>query len=303
MKAWVLEELNNLQQKDVEKPTPKEDEVIVQIKAVGICSSDIHRVYTTGAYHYPIILGHEFSGITEEGKRVSVFPLKPCHTCESCKSGNYETCSNYSYFGSREDGAFAEYVAVPKWNLVSLPDNVTFKQAAMLEPTAVALHAVKKVDLSKANRVAVIGNGTIGELIGKWLKAYGVQVVDVIGRNSEPNYPDYDICFEVVGTTEAIQRAIELTKRNGEIVLVGNPDGNFGMTQKVYWQILRKQLKLIGSWNSSYPADWEESVNSIENLDVDSLISHEYKFEDLYKGFDMIYNKREKFKKVIVSFE
>ena len=99
MKAWVLHGVKDLRFEDVDSPAPEEGEVLVKVKAAGICSSDIPRVYATGAYHYPIILGHEFSGVTTDGRRVGVFPLIPCHICKSCKSHHYETCSDYSYIG------------------------------------------------------------------------------------------------------------------------------------------------------------------------------------------------------------
>ncbi len=304
MKAWILNNINDIKLSEVDKPICKDDRVLVKIKAAGICSSDIQRVFKTGAYHYPIILGHEFSGITEDGKRVAVFPLLPCHSCESCKSGHYETCSNYSYLGSREDGAFSEYVTVPKWNLIELNDDVSYEHAALLEPAAVGLHAVKKIDkLEKTMKVAVIGNGTIGELIGKWLKVFGVQNIDIIGRNDIPKNALYDLCFEVVGTTDSLRLAIELTRANGEIVLVGNPDKEFQVNQELYWKVLRKQLVLHGSWNSSYPTDWQECLANIKKLDLDSLITHKFKFAELDKGLNMMVNKTERFKKVLITVE
>jgi L-iditol 2-dehydrogenase len=301
MKAWVLYGINDLRLIEVPTPTPKNGEVLVQVKAAGICSSDIPRVYTTGAYHYPIILGHEFSGITSDGRRVGVFPLIPCHHCESCQTGHYETCSNYSYIGSRQDGAFAEYVAVPEWNLITLPDNMTFEQAALLEPAAVALHAVKQISIQMINRVVIIGNGTIGLLIGEWLKQYGIETVDVLGRDHKDFSSNYDVCIEAVGTSDAFRRCIELVRQNGEVILVGNPNVDFKIDQKLYWQILRKQLTLHGSWNSSYPSDWQEVLENAVELHLDSFISHKDDFSRLNAAFDMIYNKRERHRKIIVT--
>ena len=121
MKAYVLHEVNELRYEDVPMPECPKGWVIVQVKAAGICSSDIARVFTKGTYHFPTIPGHEFSGVVysvvdEElkswvGKRVGVFPLIPCRECPQCKQKQYEMCANYDYVGSRRDGAFAEYVA------------------------------------------------------------------------------------------------------------------------------------------------------------------------------------------------
>ena len=159
MKAYLLHDINDLRYEDVEYPKCPRDWCVIEVKAAGICSSDIPRAFKKGAYHFPIILGHEFSGIVDKvadknnenllGKRVGIFPLIPCHQCSQCNSEHYETCSNYDYIGSRRDGGFAEYVAVPVWNLIELPDTISFKEAAMMEPLAVALHAVKLSGIKK----------------------------------------------------------------------------------------------------------------------------------------------------------
>lgn len=281
MKAWVLHSPGDLRFEEVPEPTPKQGEILVKVKCAGICSSDIARIFSTGAYRHPLIPGHEFSGETSDGKRVSVFPLLPCFECESCKSKHYETCSNYGYIGSRQDGAFAEYIAVPEWNLVEIPDNMSFEIAAMLEPAAVALHAVKQLDLQNVSNTAVVGNGVIGKLITKWLKICGASNVELLGRSDTQNLAHYDVCVEAVGSTDAFQRCIDLVRQNGQIVLVGNPSKDFCIEQKLYWQILRKQINMHGSWNSSYPSDWQQVIENADKLCMDELISNRYSFENL----------------------
>jgi L-iditol 2-dehydrogenase len=303
MKAWVLHGINDLRFENVPKPITKDNEVSVKVRCVGICSSDISRVYGAGAYHYPIILGHEFCGTTEDGRRVGVFPLLPCHTCESCKAGHCETCSNYGYIGSRQDGAFAEYVAVPERNLIELPDDLTFEQAALLEPAAVALHAVTGLDLRELQSAAVVGDGVIGRLIAKWLSIYGVPSVCVLGRGDKPPQGRGDACIEAVGAADAFRRCIELTKPGGQIVLVGNPGLDFSIDRMLYWQILRKQIIVKGSWNSRYPSDWQKTLDKAGALRLDGFISHRYKFNELGEAFRMMRDKRERHGKVIASLD
>jgi L-iditol 2-dehydrogenase len=302
MRAWVLHGINDLRFENVPKPVPNDNEVLVKVHCVGICSSDISRVYLTGAYHYPIILGHEFCGTTENGRRVGVFPLLPCHACESCKTGHYETCSNYGYIGSRRDGAFAEYVAVPDRNLIALPGDLSFEQAVLLEPAAVALHAVKQLDLSKVQSAVVVGDGAIGKLAAKWLSIYGVAVC-VLGRGDKQPPGNPDACIEAVGSADALRRCIELTKPGGQIVLVGNPGLDFNIDRMLYQQILRKQISVKGSWNSRYPSDWRETLDNSGVLRLSDFISHRYPFGELDKAFRMIRDKRERHGKVIVSLD
>ncbi|MDR1571348.1 MAG: galactitol-1-phosphate 5-dehydrogenase [Clostridiales Family XIII bacterium] len=277
MKAWVLRGVGDLGFEDVPAPALKPGEALVRVESAGVCSSDIQRVFAGGAYHYPIILGHEFSGVVEAthdagdsrwiGRRVGAFPLLPCFECDSCGRGEYETCSDYSYMGSRRDGAFAEYIAVPKWNLVELPANVGFIQGALLEPTAVALHAARQLDFANLGSVAVVGNGTIGNLVARWLKNFGVSDVALIGRADMPARR-FDACVEAAGAAGSLGRCVELSRPGGQLVLVGNPAADFMIGQKLYWQILRKQLIIRGSWNSRYRDDWQTAIEAISRRGI-----------------------------------
>jgi L-iditol 2-dehydrogenase len=299
MKAWVLHGINDLRLEDVPKPVPKHGDVLVAVKCAGICSSDVQRVFVSGAYHYPIILGHEFSGVTEDGRRVGVFPLLPCFTCESCKNKIYETCSDYSYIGSRCDGAFAEYVVVPDRNLIELPDDVTFEQGALLEPAAVALHAVKKMSASHVKNVAVVGDGTVGRYIVKWLEINGIANVTLLGRNTPP--VSADVYFEVVGSRDALQTCVKNVTPNGQIILVGNPSFDFNIDRDLYWQFLRKQITIFGSWNSSFPDDWKCILDNMDKLKLCEHISHYHKFEEHKKTLEMIQGKKIKYGKSVLT--
>ena len=134
MKAWVLHGVNDIRLEEKEEPQLRADEALVCVKAAGICGSDIPRIYKTGAHVHPLIPGHEFSGqVVKVGhkadikwlhKRVGIFPLIPCRKCAACQRQQYELCRDYGYLGSRRNGGFAEYTAVPQWNLIELPDRV-----------------------------------------------------------------------------------------------------------------------------------------------------------------------------------
>ena len=338
MKAWVLHGINDFKYEEVDKPIVSEDEVLVEVKAVGICGSDIPRVYKDGAHNMPLIIGHEFAGqVVTTGKRVGVFPLIPCRQCTPCKNKQYEMCRNYSYLGSRRDGAFAEYVSVPKWNLIDLPENVSFEEAAMLEPMAVAVHAMRRVLPRKQDTVVVCGLGTIGMLLVMFLIDAGIKKLLVIGNKdfqrqtvlklglSEEQYCDSkkvdvnkwvmeqtkgngtDIFFECVGKNETYSQAVNITAPAGKICLVGNPYSDMELDKGTYWKILRNQLTVVGTWNSSFTHDvsddWHYVLNRLEQRKISpsQLISHRYSLEDIVQGFQMMRDKTEDYIKIMAE--
>ncbi len=335
MKAYVLHGVNDLRYEDVPIPECPKGWVIVQVKAAGICSSDIARVFTKGTYHFPTIPGHEFSGVVYsvvdeenqswEGKRVGVFPLIPCRECPQCKQKQYEMCANYDYLGSRRDGAFAEYVAVPLWNLLPLPNEVPLEVAAMLEPLSVGLHALKKAEIKQTDSVAVIGTGMIGISAAQWAKKYTAGEVVVIGRNENKRYlvestglpyevhtkaedKEYDVVLEAVGTPESVDLALNLIRPGGTVVLMGNPSGDILLTQNTYWRILRKQLIVKGTWNSFYDgdnkSDWTEAIEALAKgeVEVKSLISHTFPQERLIDGLQLMRDHKEPYCKIMTTW-
>ena len=157
MKALVLTRDAVVEYRDVPEPVrPAPGWALVKVAYSGICNSDLHRGFEGAAYHYPLIMGHEFSGTVEEpaeggrfprGARVIVFPLIPCRRCVPCQTGDYAQCTDYDYLGSRRDGAFAERVWAPDANLFPVPDRVSLQDASLTEPCAVALHGTAKLTI------------------------------------------------------------------------------------------------------------------------------------------------------------
>ncbi len=349
MKAFVLEDIADIRLEEVSMPVLGEKEVLVKVGAVGICGSDIPRIYKTGAYSFPLIPGHEFSGTVVEvgsgvsaewvGKRVGIFPLIPCKECGPCRKQQYEMCRHYSYLGSRRNGGFAEYVAVPAENLLELPDNVSLQAAAMLEPMAVAVHAMRRLTLDGEKTVAVCGLGTIGLLLVMFLKEAGIQKIFVVGNKEfqkekvlSLGIPEEDYCdsrsqnvemwllehtggmgvdafFECVGKNETVKQAIALTAPGGQIQLVGNPYSEMMLEKDLYWKILRNQLTVTGTWNSSFTGsaqdDWHYVLDRLkaESIKPEGFISHELPFEELEKGFHIMRDKTEDYVKIMAVFE
>ncbi len=345
MKAWILHDINDIRFEEVDNPSISSGEVLVKVRAVGICGSDIPRIYRDGAHNMPLIPGHEFSGEVVEigeqvekdwfGKRVGVFPLIPCKKCTSCNYKQYEMCSSYSYLGSRRDGAFSEYVVVPEWNLIELPTEVSFEQAAMLEPMSVAVHAMRRCIkyemievIKKENRtVLVYGLGTIGLMLTMFLIDTGIDNLLVVGNKplqldmitkmgiSRENYCDskqndvkawigekteghgIDIAFECIGRPETVSEVIGISAPSGRIMLIGNPYSDMTLDKNTYWKILRNQLTVLGTWNSSFTHDvmddWHYVLERLQTgrITPQMFITHSYILDELERGLHLMRDK------------
>ena len=334
MKAYNLYGINNLIFENVEYPKLEKNWVIVKVGACGICSSDIPRIFSKGTYNFPTIPGHELSGriydVNEKdrsikGKKVGIFPLIPCMKCKQCLEKKYEMCSNYDYIGSRRNGGFAQFVAVPKWNLIYMDEKIPYEIIATMEPLAVALHAVKRAKINDKSTVAIIGTGMIGIACAQWASKYSSDVT-ILGRTNEKKKiidkigglkykllnetnEEYDIVIEAVGTAESLINSISKASPSGTIVLLGNPSGNITLPQEIYWKILRRQLNVIGTWNSCYdgdnPSDWMDVKEAIEKntIKILPLITHKFKYFDLKQGLDIMKNHTESYCKVMTIWE
>ena len=323
MKAVVCYGNGNIKYEEVADVFPKSNEVKIEVKACGICGSDIPRALSNKAHSYPIILGHEFSGIVSEvgndvkniliGDKVTVAPLIPCNNCEDCNNGNYSLCSNYSFIGSRRQGAMAEYVVVPQENIIKLDDNISFEQGALFEPATVALHALRQINYKPSDNVAILGGGTIGLFTMQWVKILGCKNVTVFGRDKDhlliakelgadniistldknfidvaykyTNNKGFDYVFESAGSDTTIKYAFQLVKKKGSICFIGTPKNEIIFKVQEWEQINRKEIYLTGSWMSyskPFPGkEWEMTKRYMGNntLKFDSKI--------FYKQFPM----------------
>lgn len=350
MKAWVLHDIGEIHFEETAKPEPADNEVLVEVKAAGICGSDIPRIYRTGAHVHPLIPGHEFAGqVVQLGKntdagwlnqRVGIFPLIPCNHCIACHQQHYELCRSYSYLGSRRDGGFAEYVAVPEWNLIKLPDNVSYRQAAMMEPMAVAVHAMRNAlpaDADRRRTIAVCGFGTIGILLTMFLTEAGYSDIYVVGNKDfqrktalklgveEDHFYDkrdgdvrewlmaqtddvgVDVFFECVGKNETVTSAVMCTAPGGTVQLVGNPASDMLFEKNIYWKILRDQLTVRGSWNSSFKHDREDDWCYVldklrgEKIHPEQCITHSLSLDALEQGLLLMRDKTQEYVKVMTE--
>lgn len=325
MKAVVLHAVGDLRYEDVARPVAGKGEVLLKVMAAGVCGSDIPRVYTKGTYHFPTIPGHEFAGRIVEsddptllGRKAAVFPLLPCRKCAACQVGEYVKCEDYDYYGSRRDGAFAEYLAVDKRNLVLLDDKISFAQASLMEPAAVARAAVRRMEITLGDKVVIFGAGPIGLMAAQWAQKAGAGLVRVVDISKEKldfakkfGFEAYDAerdgpcqcALEGTGASAALNNAIKALAPNGRLVLMGNPFGDMCIDRGVYSEILRREITMCGTWNSSYNDrinDWRAVADAMANgeMMLEPLITHRFPLAKCNEALEMMRDKKEFFTKV-----
>ena len=345
MKALVLNDVADIKYCDVPLPKPGRGEVLLKVEACGICSSDYNRIYVDGARQMPLIPGHELvgtvaelgAGVREEllGKRAAVYPLLPCRQCDSCMREEYELCGYYDYFGTRRDGGFAEYVAVPVFNLVIIPEEIKSLDAVICEPAAVCSHAVRLSGLQHGDIAVVIGTGTMAYLTALIAKIRGAGKVIVIGHSTEkvkriskvcdhvvnakiwePEEAVHtltvghmaDVVYECVGSSEALAYAIAVAGEQTRIVAVGEPDGDITIGQNLYWKMLRKEIQFRGVWNSGYNSgknDWTRIISYIKEglIDPGEIVTNVYPLEKYEEALGMLRSGEDHMKIVFVPSE
>ena len=343
MKAARLHAPGDLRYEEVDVPSLNEGEVLVRVKAVGICGSDPARVMLKGTYSYPTIIGHEFSGEVVElgsgvesasiGDRVTIIPLIPCGTCDYCAIGEYTLCDAYSYYGSRVDGAMAEFVAVKERNLLKLPEEVDFESGACTDPVAVALHAMRKAGVGVGDTVVVLGIGPIGGFAVQWAKILGASQViaidivekklsiaqeigaDLVWNASQGDPVEFvldktagegvDRVIEIAGSKITQEQSIRMVKKQGRVVFCGISYDDLLLPQKTLDQLLRKEVSVIGSWNSSFAPlpihEWQTSLHflSTGQIQCHPLISHRLPLSEAPETFRRIWKRDGYFNKVL----
>lgn len=296
VKALLLTAPSRLELVQAPDPVPGEGEVLVRVKACGVCGSDIHGWDgSTGRRRPPLIMGHEASGelaalgpgVTgwQVGDRVTFDSTISCGACAPCRAGRVNLCENRRVLGVapdeyRQDGAFADYVALPARILYRLPEALSFPHAAMVEPVSIALHAVQRVKVAPTDTAVVVGSGMIGLFVVQALRWAGAKRIiavdlepkrlalardlgatDVIPSSQGDVAAEVarltggagaDLAFEVVGVSATLQLALACLRRGGSAVLVGNlaPKTDFPLQS-----VVTRELTLFGSCSSAgeYP--------------------------------------------------
>ena len=348
MQALVLHAVGDVRLEEVPKPDVEAGQVRVRIGFCGVCGSDIPRIFLKGTYHFPTVCGHEFAGVDDvfgseiddltPGDPVVVFPLLWCGNCRACDVREYAKCSDYDYLGSRSDGAFAEYVTAPRQNLIPIPGGVSLEEAAMTEPAAVALHALRRGKCGAGQTVAVFGAGPIGLMVGMWAQIMGANQVllfDVVeeklalakrlgmdfsfnSRDVKPSQIIEDLtdgqgarlCVEAAGVPQTFTQALQATQRGGYTVILGNPAADVTLSASLISQLMRREVNIIGTWNSDYSVfgdndDWQTVLQAMASkiLNLKPLITHLVPLTEAFDMLQIMRDKTEFYAKVLVHPE
>ncbi|MBS5081732.1 MAG: NAD(P)-dependent alcohol dehydrogenase [Clostridiales bacterium] len=329
MKAAYMDGTYEIIYRDIEKPVPGENEVLVKIEYVGICGSDVH-FYENGRIGDfivggPFILGHESAGTIVEtgskvtdlktGERVALEPGITCGKCEFCKTGRYNLCPEVKFFATPPyHGVLTEYAVHPSDMCFKLPENVSTKEGALVEPLAVGLHAAAQGNVKLGDSVVILGGGCIGLVTLLACKARGaanVIVVDMLqkrldyaeklGANHTVNAKEMnvekelerllggigaDVVLETAGAVKTIQQTPEFTKRGGTIVLVGMAPQD--VIAFDFAKVMAKELsvKSVFRYRNLYPV----AIAAIADgkIDVGKIATHEFDFSDVKLAFDTV---------------
>jgi L-iditol 2-dehydrogenase len=340
MRALVLSEYKRLDVRDVPEPEVGERDVLVRVRACGICGSDVHGYDgSSGRRRPPVVMGHEAAGIVARvGSAVSRFAAGTpvtfdstvsCGTCAYCREGRVNLCDRRTILGVscpefRREGAYAEYISVPEHIVYPLPREVPLEQAALVEPIAVAVHAVSRAPMP-ARTAVVVGTGTIGLLVIQALRAAGTErviAVDIeedklalacrlgadVGLN--PKGVDVpaevrrltergaDVALECVGATEPIKTAVASVRKGGSVVLVGNIAPAIQLPLQ---QVVTGELTLLGTAASS--GEYPRAIELLRTgaIDVRPLISAVAPLEEGSRMFERLYAREPGLMKVVLQ--
>lgn len=299
-------------------PSPPKDWVLLKVRYAGICGSDLTRFARTGSYRHPMILGHEFAGVVEQdspvfkaGTPVAVLPLIPCGECSGCRNGMPFHCRSYQFLGSRNDGGFAEYCAVPEENLFPLHASIDMRRGALLEPLSVALHVVRRSGFTKGARALVFGAGPIGLLTVLWLRHFGashITVADIrdesreaarrlgnaIDRIVDPLADEFDNFFDVsieaAGANPALLGAIRMTRPAGALAIVGRDTRDTVLPLDVFEALMRKELDVHGCWGYDLRGEEELVAEALRDFPLDELITREVPLDSAANAVNAMIN-------------
>lgn len=340
MKQAVMTSPGKIEYREVPIPTPAEGQVVVRMKRIGVCGSDIHVYHGKHPFtSYPIVQGHEVSGIIETvgagvtdlspGDPVTLQPQVTCGVCYACRHGDYHICDTLKVMGFQTGGAASEFFAVDASKVLRLPQSMSMDFGAMIEPLSVGVHALARCGSVSGKKVLVLGAGPIGNLAAQAAKGMGasdVLLVDVSDYRLElavrcglplgvnPSKADLltevinrfgedkaDLILDCVGAKQTIESAVAIARKGSDIIAVGV----FGEKPVVDMGLVQdRELRLIGSLMYKEP-DWREAIALVQagKVNLEPLITDRFTFDNYIDAYKHIDTHREQTMKVMITVE
>ncbi|VVB92458.1 L-threonine 3-dehydrogenase [uncultured archaeon] len=324
MKTAVYYNNNDIRIEDRPKPEIKNGEILVKVKASGICGTDLMEWYRIKKA--PRVLGHEMVGEIvvsksdrfKNGQRVFVSHHVPCNECKYCLAGNHTACETL-HKGNYDPGGFSEFVRVPEINVEEgtyvLPDNVSYEEGTMIEPLACVVRAQRIIGVSEAQTVLVMGSGISGLLNIRMAKLRNAKVIatdineyrlkmakesgaDEVHNANEELDIKADRIIMCTGAMPAFEAAFRYIDRKGIIMLFAIPNKNISVPVEDFW---RNELAIVSSYGAA-PVDLEESLELIKDgkINVRDMITHRVKLMDIQKGFRIAGEAKDSLKVIVV---
>ena len=326
MDAVKISQPNKLDVVSIPRPKPLDDEILIKVMSSGICGTDIHIYRGEYLGEYPVIPGHEFSGLVEAvgpsvtrfqpGDRVAVEPNIACDNCLNCLNNRHNFCQNWIAIGVTRAGGMAQYTTAPEKAVFNIGD-IPFEHGAFMEPLSCVLHGVTRLAPEPAARIAIFGAGPIGILLLQVLRLQGAAEIHVVDMNPNraefanekgadavttsmddlPNR-DYDVVVDATGAIPVMSRCLDFIRHGGKVLLFGVPPSDSRMEIEAF-QIFRKGLTILSSFTSLRNSYQALDLIKKERISLDGLISHKLTLDKFQDGISLIERGLENVKKVM----
>jgi L-iditol 2-dehydrogenase len=338
MRQAIMTAPGQIEFRNVEPPTPNDNEVIMQTRRIGVCGSDIHVYHGLHPYTpYPVVQGHEVGGVVAAvgknvtgfaiGDKITFLPQVTCGKCYPCTHGMYHICESLKVMGFQTGGAAQDYFAIPAGNVLKLPENMSLDQAAMIEPIAVTVHALARGGGAEGKRVIVLGAGPIGNLTAQVARESGARAVmitdispykldkarecgiEIAVNTAEEDLGDAiarhfgpekaDLILECVGVEATMTQAVQYARKGSTIVVVGV----FGKKPTVDLGLVQdRELSLVGTLMYQKP-DYERAIELAAGgrMKLDEMITHRFPFERYLEAYHCIEESGGRYLKVMID--
>ncbi len=344
MKAMVLTGIRQMEMREI--PTPEivhPKDVKIKMKTMGVCGSDIHYYISgkigTQIVDYPFTVGHEGAGIVEEigsavttvkkGDRIAIEPAMPCFECDQCKQGRPHTCRNLRFLGcpKQAEGLLSEYIVMPETSCFPITDNTSMDEAAISEPLAIGVYAVKQAKTGAGVKIGILGAGPIGEsvllpaLASGVEKAYVTDKIDSRLKIAADNgavwtgNPDktnvvkeiekleplgLDVVFECCGDQDALDQALLMLRPGGTLAIIGIPESN-----NIHFNInyLRhKEITIVNVRRQNHCLKETLEMLSDKKVNVSNWATHRFGFDETQKAFDLVAGYQDGVLKAMIDY-